>query len=107
MINTVDFVVIGSGIAGLTTALTLASFGDVLIITKKSIAESSTKYAQGGIAAVMSKKDSFDSHMKDTMIAGSNHNNKQAVSFLVKNGPAAINKLITYGVPFDKDSFGN
>ena len=66
-----DFIVLGSGIAGLTFALKVAHAGKVAIITKKSRTESNTNYAQGGIAAVTSKNDSFESHVQDTVVAGS------------------------------------
>lgn len=98
---TTDFIVIGSGIAGLNAAITLADFGKVTIITKKNIADSSTNIAQGGIAAVTQKGDSISSHEKDTMAAGVFYNNKKAVRFLVKNGKTAIDRLITIGVPFE------
>ncbi len=101
---TTDFIVIGSGIAGLHTAITLADFGYVTIITKKGISDSSTNRAQGGIAAVTNTKDSISSHEKDTMAAGAFHNNKRAVQFLVKNGKTAIDQLISIGVPFEKKS---
>lgn len=99
---TTDFIVIGSGVAGLNAALTLADFGNVTIITKKNIDDSSTNIAQGGVAAVTQKEDSISSHEKDTMIAGAFHNNKDAVQFLVKNGKTAIDRLISVGVPFEK-----
>ncbi|MBI5123703.1 L-aspartate oxidase [Candidatus Roizmanbacteria bacterium] len=98
----IDFIVVGSGIAGLNTALTLASFGKVLIITKKKLNASSTFFAQGGIAAVTKKDDSLNSHFNDTLAAGYHHNKKQAVDFLVKNGSNAIEKLVKFGIQFDK-----
>lgn len=97
-----DFVVIGSGIAGLNAALTLVPFGKVLIITKKKITDSSTNFAQGGIAAVTDKKDKLSSHEQDTMKAGVFHNNKKAVQFLVRHGRAVIRQLVTAGVNFEK-----
>lgn len=98
---TTDFIVIGSGIAGLNAAITLADFGQVTIITKKNIDDSSTNIAQGGVAAVTNSKDALSSHEKDTMTAGVYHNNKKAVEFLVKNGKAAIDQLIAINVPFE------
>ena len=65
-----DYIVLGSGIAGLTFALKVARAGTVAIVTKKSRAESNTNYAQGGIAAVTSEEDSFESHVQDTLVAG-------------------------------------
>jgi L-aspartate oxidase len=103
----IDFVVIGSGIAGLNTALTLASYGQVLIITKKKITDAATQYAQGGIAAVTNNKDSFNAHIQDTVQAGYLHNDLEAVSFLAKEGPKAIEKLVHFGVPFDRKNNGS
>jgi len=70
MIIESDFLVIGSGIAGLSFALQAADHGRVAIVTKREIAESATRYAQGGIASVFSTEDSFDAHIQDTMVAG-------------------------------------
>lgn len=97
-----DFIVIGSGVAGLTSALTLASFGKVLLVSKGGLRDCATSLAQGGIAAVVAKDDSFSSHINDTLEAGCFHNNKEAVELLVRNGPKAINWLIEQGVEFDK-----
>ncbi|KKP39194.1 MAG: L-aspartate oxidase, L-aspartate oxidase [Candidatus Peregrinibacteria bacterium GW2011_GWF2_33_10] len=94
------FLVIGSGIAGLNFALNASKLGQVLIITKKHAIDTSTNYAQGGIAGVLDKYDSFDKHIKDTLIAGSYHNDQKAVKFMVKNAPSAIKNLINYGVKF-------
>lgn len=107
MQSTFDFIVIGSGIAGLNTALTLASRGKVLIVTKKELNASSTFFAQGGIAAVTKKDDSHDSHFKDTLEAGYHHNKKPAVDLLVKSGSGAIKRLIEFGVEFDKQQDGD
>lgn len=95
-----DFIIIGSGIAGLNFALQAASKGNVLIITKKRAAESSTNKAQGGIAAVLNKADKFEQHVKDTLEAGCYHNRKKSVQYMVKKGPKAIQQLIDYGVNF-------
>ncbi|MFC1491515.1 L-aspartate oxidase [Nitrospinota bacterium] len=97
-----DFVVIGSGIAGLNFSLKAAEFGKVLIITKKTMLESNTNYAQGGIAAVLSQSDTLESHYADTLEAGCYHNNKRAVKFMVKRGPALVKELFTHGVPFQQ-----
>lgn len=97
-----DFIVIGSGIAGLNAALTLSKHGKVLIITKKKINDAATKLAQGGIAAVTDKKDKRTLHEQDTMKAGVFHNNKIAVRFLVEQGKNAIEQLMQIGVKFDK-----
>ncbi|HSW97647.1 MAG TPA: L-aspartate oxidase [Candidatus Saccharimonadales bacterium] len=101
-----DFIVIGSGIAGLNTARILATYGSVILITKGSIRDSATSYAQGGIAAVFDEKDSIESHIQDTLLAGRNHNNKDAVTFLVQRGKEAIQELLSIGVPFDKKPNG-
>ncbi len=99
MIKT-DILIIGSGIAGLNFALQAAQFGDVLIVTKKRTVNSSTNFAQGGIAAVLDKTDHFEEHVKDTLEAGCYHNKKSAVECMVKKGPAAIERLLNYGVRF-------
>jgi L-aspartate oxidase len=97
-----DFIIIGSGLAGLTSALVLKDFGEVLIITKGKLTDCATNLAQGGIAAAVSKEDSFDSHIKDTLIAGAFHNDEKAVESMVKKAPQAINWLVKQGVRFDK-----
>jgi L-aspartate oxidase len=97
-----DYIVVGSGIAGLNFAINAAKKGKVLIVTKKKIIESTTNYAQGGIAGVMDQLDNFDKHIKDTLNAGAYHNNKKAVEYMVKNAPFQITKLLNFGVPFAK-----
>jgi L-aspartate oxidase len=101
-----DFLVIGSGIAGLTFALKAARFGKVAIVTKSTIDDSSTRYAQGGIAAVFSKPDNFEKHIKDTLIAGDGICNEEVVRLVVQEAPARIKDLIELGVPFDKKEDG-
>ncbi|HJX30802.1 MAG TPA: FAD-binding protein, partial [Thermodesulfobacteriota bacterium] len=78
-----DFLIIGSGIAGLSFALKVAPLGTVVIVTKKNKLESSTNYAQGGIAAVMSSDDSFEEHIKDTLIAGDGLCHQEVVKMVV------------------------
>jgi len=95
-----DFLVIGSGIAGLSFALKAAQNGTVSIITKRAIRESATFYAQGGIASVISKEDTFDSHIKDTLYAGAGLCREDIVALVVKDGPARIHELIELGVKF-------
>lgn len=96
-----DIIIIGSGISGLNFALRAAEKNKyILVITKKRVAHSSTNFAQGGIAAVLSKLDNYKKHVKDTLAAGSLHNNKKAVVYMVKHGPAAIARLASLGVPF-------
>lgn len=105
-----DFLVIGSGIAGLTYALKAAKhFPDkkVLVITKTNADETNTKYAQGGIAGVWDEaKDSFEKHIDDTLIAGDGLCNKDIVEIVVKEGPERIREIIEYGANFDKDASG-
>ena len=98
-----DFLVIGSGIAGLSFALRASEYGLVTIITKKDDKESNTNYAQGGIASVLGKNDSFDSHIEDTINAGAGLCHEEAVNFMVKRGPEAIGELLKSGVSFSKN----
>src|SRR5512133_1222113 len=97
-----DYLVLGSGIAGLFFALKAARRGRVAIITKKDRAESNTNYAQGGIAAVTSKEDSFELHVKDTLTAGAGLCKEQAVRTIIEEGPARIAELIQYGMQFSE-----
>lgn len=99
-----NFLVIGSGISGLNFALNAAQKGQVLIVTKKNIIDSSTNFAQGGIAAVLDKTDDFKQHVKDTLEAGAHHNDKKAVEFMVKNSTAAVHRLMDLGVEFAKEN---
>lgn len=102
----IDFLVIGSGIAGLSFALKAAKHGNVLIVTKASEDESNTKYAQGGVAVVVDKEDSFQKHIEDTLIAGDGLCDKHIVELVVKEGPERIDEIIQYGTHFDKDIEG-
>lgn len=102
MIQSVDFLILGSGIAGLTFALKAARHGMVAIITKKEKAESNTNYAQGGVAAVFSKDDSFHLHVSDTEKAGAGLCHPDAVELLIKNGPLRVQELIEWGVDFSR-----
>lgn len=102
----VDFLVIGSGIAGLSFALKAAKHGKVLIVTKSNEDESNTKYAQGGVAVVVDKDDSFEKHIEDTLIAGDGLCDKKIVDIVVKEGPQRIAEIIKYGINFDKDQKG-
>src|SRR5688572_2043682 len=106
-----DFLVIGSGIAGLTFALKAAQrFPDkkVLVITKAQTDETNTKYAQGGIAGVTDfEKDSFDKHIEDTLIAGDGLCNKAVVEIVVKEGVDRIREIIDWGARFDKEADGD
>ncbi len=100
IINT-DFLVVGTGIAGLYTALKLSSLGNVTILTKEQLENSNTQFAQGGIAAVLDKGDSWKLHMKDTIKAGAGLCNRKAVEVLVTEGPARVKELIKLGTSFD------
>jgi L-aspartate oxidase len=106
-----DFLVIGSGIAGLTYALkTARHFPDkqVTVITKASPDETNTKYAQGGVAVVNDlENDSFEKHIEDTLIAGDGLCNREVVEIVVKEGPARVQELIDWGAQFDKDAEGD
>ena len=102
-----DVIVIGSGVAGLTTALNLRSSDlSVLLVTKARIDEGSTKWAQGGIAAALGPGDTPDQHKKDTLIAGAGLCDVAAVDVLVTEGPEAVRKLIARGAVFDKSDSG-
>jgi L-aspartate oxidase len=97
-----DFLVLGSGIAGLFFALKVAPRGRVAIVTKKDRAESNTNYAQGGIASVTSKEDSFALHVRDTLLAGAGLCNEAVVRHIVEEGPARIAELIELGMKFSE-----
>src|SRR5204863_2328891 len=97
-----DFLVLGSGIAGLSYALKAAKSGRVAIVTKKSRAESNTNYAQGGIAAVTSKEDSFEAHVRDTLDAGAGLCKEAVVRTIVEEGPERIRELIELGMRFSE-----
>ncbi len=97
-----DFLIIGSGIAGLSLALKLSELGEVVILTKKGVTSGSTGLAQGGIAGVTNpEKDSPENHFRDTMKAGAHHNDENAVKLLVENGEKALKDLQKWGVEFD------
>jgi L-aspartate oxidase len=102
-----DFLVIGSGVAGLFTALKLSSLGEVTIITKKFDYESNTNYAQGGIASVFADGDHFEKHLKDTLEAGAGLCDIEAARILVQEGPDCVKELLEMGAPFTRDSQGN
>jgi L-aspartate oxidase len=97
-----DFLILGSGIAGLSLAIKASALGSVAIVTKKEKTESNTNYAQGGIAAVTDKTDSFDEHIQDTLICGAGLCKKDVVDFVVKEAPLRIQELIDWGVNFTK-----
>ena len=97
-----EFIVLGSGIAGLSFALKVATHGRVAIITKKNRAESNTNYAQGGIAAVTSKEDSVELHVRDTLEAGAGLCKEEVVRTIIQEGPARIAELIELGMHFSE-----
>ncbi|HEY7466956.1 MAG TPA: FAD-dependent oxidoreductase, partial [Dehalococcoidia bacterium] len=96
-----DYIIVGSGIAGLYAALMARDHGDVLILTKGSIDEANTKYAQGGIAAAIAPDDSADLHLQDTLVAGAGLVNEDAARILATEAPDRIADLVRFGVPFD------
>jgi L-aspartate oxidase len=95
-----DFLVIGTGIAGLSYAVKASQFGTVAVVTKKEKAESNTNYAQGGVAAVMSKVDSFEMHVRDTLSTGVGLSHEDAVRIMVQEGPERLRDLIAIGAKF-------
>ena len=103
MTYTTDFLVIGSGISGLSFALKAATLGSVTIITKKAKVDTATNLAQGGIAAVLSENDSFDLHIQDTLRSGAGLCDEGVVRMVVENGPARIDELIRQGISFTHD----
>ncbi|TDD63042.1 L-aspartate oxidase [Kribbella antibiotica] len=104
--DTVDVVVIGSGIAGLTAALKARELGTVLVVTKDVVASGSTQWAQGGIAAALSPEDSPEEHLQDTLVAGAGLCDPDAVRALVTEGPDAVRDLIELGARFDTQANG-
>ncbi len=102
----VDFLIIGSGLAGLSFALKVADKGKVLLVSKTSLEENNTKYAQGGIASVTYEPDSFKKHINDTLVCGDGYCDKDVVEMVVKEAPDRINELIDMGVEFDKNMDG-
>jgi L-aspartate oxidase len=98
-----DFVVVGAGVAGLRAAIELAGHGRVLVIAKDSLRESSSEYAQGGIAVALSDDDEIGLHEQDTLVAGDGLCNLEAVHTLVAEGPTAIEQLIEWGTGFDRE----
>ncbi|MFN9919231.1 MAG: L-aspartate oxidase [Acidobacteriota bacterium] len=99
-----DYLVVGAGVAGLRAAITLAERGRVLVVAKDTIEESSTEYAQGGIAVALSGDDNFSLHQQDTLMAGDGLCFEPAVAALVQEGPGRIEELIDWGANFDKEN---
>ncbi len=102
----VDFLVIGSGIAGLTFAIKVAKHGKVCIVTKSAMDDTATSWAQGGIAAVMYTPDTFEKHIRDTIIAGDGLCNEEVVRFTISESTERIRELVKWGTKFDKTITG-
>lgn len=102
-----DFLIIGSGIAGLTYALKVAAHGSVILITKSNADESNTKYAQGGIAAVMYSPDSYEKHIQDTLVCGDGLCNEEVVRMVITESTARVQELAEWGAQFDKTPAGD
>src|SRR5437016_1031695 len=99
-----DFVVIGSGVAGLRAAIELASAGaEVTVLTKDKASESNTEYAQGGVAVALSEDDDAELHEDDTLVAGAGLCDEKAVEVLVTEGPKYVQQLIDWGTEFDRE----
>ncbi|MBL9141293.1 MAG: FAD-dependent oxidoreductase, partial [Phycisphaerae bacterium] len=96
-----DVLVIGTGVAGLRTAIAAASHGDVIVLAKEAIDLSNTSWAQGGIASVLNAKDTLESHMRDTLDAGAGLCEPDAVRTLVQAGPAEVRTLREWGMRLD------
>ena len=102
----VDFLVIGSGIAGLTFALKVAKHGKVCIITKAKLDNTATSFAQGGIAAVTYNPDSYEKHIQDTLIAGDGLCDENIVRLTIRESTERIRELIHWGIKFDRTKSG-
>lgn len=107
MVRKFDFLVIGGGIAGISFALKASRYGSVALLTKSGLDESNTAYAQGGIATVMYSPDNFDKHIEDTLIAGDGHCDMAAVEKVIREAPAQIEELLSWGVDFDRTEDGH
>ncbi|HJQ69088.1 MAG TPA: L-aspartate oxidase [Blastocatellia bacterium] len=103
MADQIDFIVVGSGIAGLRAAVSLAERGRVAVLTKDRVTESNTEYAQGGVAVVLSDDDKIELHAQDTLDAGAGLCDADAVAILVEEGPRYITELIEHGAEFDRE----
>ena len=101
-----DYLVIGSGIAGLFYAIQVSKFGKVAIVSKSDLDQTTTAKAQGGVATVLYNPDSYEKHISDTVIAGCGINDEKIVEIVVKEGPDRVLDLINIGTNFDKDQFG-
>lgn len=106
MRSTTDFLIIGSGLAGLSMAIKASEYGNVTLVTKASLSDSNTVYAQGGIAAVVNPEDNFEKHIEDTLIAGAGLCDENVVRKVVSDAPELIRELIEWGANFDKNEAG-
>ena len=102
-----EFLVVGSGIAGLSFALKAATLGNVKVVTKKKQVDSATNLAQGGVAAVLDRSDRFDDHVADTLSSGAGLCDEDVVRMVVQNGPERISELMKIGVDFVKNKDGS
>lgn len=107
MVRKYDFLVIGSGIAGMSFALKVADKGKVAILCKTKLEEANTALAQGGIASVTKPTDNFENHIKDTLIAGDGACDEDVVRMVIENAPTQIKELVGWGVDFDRDEKGD
>lgn len=101
-----DFLIIGSGIGGLSYALKVADSGKVILISKAGLEDTNTSYAQGGIASVMYDPDTFEKHVEDTMTCGDGLCNEEVVRMVVTEAPPQISQLMQWGVKFDRKTNG-
>ncbi|MBP6285090.1 MAG: L-aspartate oxidase [Paludibacteraceae bacterium] len=106
MVRKYDFIVIGSGIAGMSFALKVAHKGRVAILSKTKLEEANTNLAQGGIASVTTATDNFEKHIQDTLVCGDGLCSEDVVRMVVENAPAQIDELVKWGVDFDKGNEG-
>ena len=104
LVSQVDFLVMGAGVAGLRAAVELADHGDVLVVTKESLGESNTHYAQGGIAVAMEGDEDVALHLEDTVTAGDGLVYRPAAQALVAEGPLRVAELIEWGTHFDREA---
>ena len=101
-----DFLVVGSGLAGLSFALQVAEYGKVILITKSDLEETNTRYAQGGIASVTYEPDNIEKHVRDTILAGDGLCDENVVNMVVEEAPLQIKALVNWGMKFDKQKNG-
>lgn len=105
-VGAADVVIVGGGVAGIAAALEVARWGSAVLVTKDRVEESNTRYAQGGVAAVLGEDDSIAAHVEDTLSVGGNLCHESVVQEIVSDGPAAIQRLVDFGGHFDRDEAG-